>query len=130
MTRSVSLPLTEITMTKVINLDALTDEPAVVIVLNGVEHAMVAPTVGSFVTNMKMVQSLAVDAGVADEVDMMIGMILRAFPTLTREDVEGMSFKHLQSISDLSRTGQVATMDAAVAAEAEKTKNPTRAKRN
>lgn len=90
--------------TKVINLAALSKEPTVVIVTeDGERHEMKRATVGSFIDNIKIIESLGVNASTEEEMNVMIQIITRAFPTISEQMVKDWPLEHLQSISEMAR---------------------------
>lgn len=86
-------------MTSVINIDDLIDEkPLLVIKSKGVEHAARPTSVGDFLANLKAVEGLKVNSSQSEEIEVAMGVILRSFPTLTREEVEGWRIDAIQKI--------------------------------
>lgn len=117
-------------MTKVINLASLSKEPAIVIVTeDGKRHEMVAATVQSFIDNVKLVEDLGVNASVVQEMEAMIAVIVRAFPTITEAEVRAWPLENLQSISDLARgqNSELVTTDEEKMKEAEASGNELKA---
>jgi hypothetical protein len=102
-------------MTKVINLQELArKEPDVVIVTtDGERHEMIPATVESFIENVKLVEGLGTAASVVDEMEVMIKIITRSFPTISEAEVRSWPLENLQSISDLARgqNGELVTTD-------------------
>lgn len=107
-------------MTRVINLSQLAKEPDVVLDIDGVKHPMRPATVESFIENVKLIEALGTNASVVQEMEAMITIITRSFPSLTAEDVRGWPLEYLQSISDLARgqNGELVTTDEAKMNEA------------
>ncbi len=71
--------------TKFLDLDAVDMGAEVVIKLQGIEHKLKPVSVGDFIANTKLVQGLGVATDVETEVQTIITMLIRAFPTMTRE---------------------------------------------
>ena len=104
--------------TKYLDLDSvLADEPEVVVKLNGKEHKLAPLSVSGFVENVKQAQALPNEPTIDQEVDMMIDVLLRSFPSMQREELLKLSFAHLNRIVEFS---QNATGQAAVEQEAAK----------
>lgn len=86
-------------MTKLLNLDEL---PAArierTIVLNGKRHEMTPLSVGQFIQQQKMAESLKGNTDPAKELDALIEMIASVFPTMAAEDLKALSFDRLQAI--------------------------------
>lgn len=112
-------------MTKVINLSDLKKDPEVKLVVGEVEHVMQPATVNSFIEHMKMVEDLGTNASLAEEMEVMIKIIIGAFPTLTDDEVRQWPLSYIQQINDVvqSNAGTAATQDEEKAEEAEKTGN-------
>lgn len=91
-------------MTTVINLQEIAQEPDVVIVTkDGKRHAMQPTTVQGFIDNVKLVEELGTDSSVVQEMEVMIKIITKAFPTIGEDEVRSWPLENLQSISDLAR---------------------------
>lgn len=100
-------------MTKIINFDEIQKPAAVAIVYKGKRHEMVDATVDSFLTNMKAVDSLGLDASPIDEIEVTIGIILRAFPTLTDKLIREWTLDMIKQLGEIARGagGEVASTD-------------------
>lgn len=83
-------------MTKVVNFEALQDEPPFILMIEGKEHPMKIASVGDFVENMKLIETLGLKSSASEEIEVSIKVIARAFPTLTEAQI---------------RTWQVTTID-------------------
>lgn len=105
-------------MTKIINFDQLAKEPIVTLVIDGQKHDMVEATVETFIENMKAVQSLGLNADPVAEIEVGIGIITRAFPTLTEKQIRSWTLSQIQSLSELARgaNGEVVTDNEEAAA--------------
>lgn len=113
--------------TQYLDLDAvLADEPEVVVKLNGKEHKLAPLSVKGFVENVKQAQALPTEPSIDQEVDMMVAVLLRSFPTMSRDELLKLNFSHLNRIVEFS---QNATGQAAVEQEAAKdaAENPNKA---
>lgn len=111
-------------MTKVINIASLRKPAAVVIETeDGKKHEMVPATVGTFIENLKEIEELGLDASPIKEAEMTMRAINRAFPTLSRKEIEGWTIDVIQSLYEMILTvnGEVASKDPAAIEEAKKT---------
>lgn len=107
--------------TKVINLADLRKEPIVTIVdEKGVRHDMVTASVETYIANAEAIEALALNAGPVKELETIVGIVGRAFPTLTEADIRKWPIDMIQQLSDIARgvNGEVATADEAAAKEA------------
>jgi hypothetical protein len=104
-------------MTKIINLDAVADEPSVIIEVDGKRHPMVKPTVASFLANMKLVEELGLNPSPVKEMEGGIAIIRRAFPSITEKEMQAWPLERIQRLVDISRSmaGEVATQNEAEA---------------
>lgn len=107
-------------MTKIINFDEIQKPAAVAIVYKGKRHEMVEATVDSFLTNMKAVDALGLDASPTEEIEVTIGIILRAFPTLTDAIIREWTLEMIKQLSEIVRGagGEVASTDEEAVKEA------------
>lgn len=94
-------------MTKLLNLDELPTAADVAIVLNGRRHVMKPMTLGDFIRQQKAAEALKGQNNVAAEIDTLIGVVVTAFPTLPRDEVEALDLGRLNAIFDfLGAQGQ------------------------
>lgn len=110
--------------TKVINIASLRKPAAVVIETeDGVKHEMKTATVGTFLENLKDIEELGLDASPIKEAEMTIRAINRAFPTITREQIEAWDLDVIKQLYELiiGVNGEVASQDASAIEEAKKT---------
>lgn len=112
-------------MTKIINLDTLKREPLVSIVVDGKRHDMQDATVETFIENMTALQNMSMNASPIEEIEVVLGIVLRAFPTLTDKQIRSWPLDTIRQLSEVARgvNGEVATTDAEQAAESAKTGN-------
>jgi hypothetical protein len=105
-------------MTKIINLDAVSTEPDLAIVVDGKRHDMVKPTMQNFIDNMKLVEELGMNPSPVKEMESGIVIIRRAFPTITEKDLLGWTLERVQMLVDLARSsaGEIVTADSEEAA--------------
>lgn len=112
-------------MTQFINLDEIKREPLVTIQVNGQKHEMRTATVEDFIENMKAIESLGKNASLVQEIEVMIGIVARAFPTLPENDIRSWPIDNLQKLSEIARGlgGEIVTDNPEKAKEAEKSGN-------
>lgn len=112
-------------MTKIINLDELKREPLVSIIVDGKRHDMHEATVSTFIENLTALEGLSMNASPIEEIEVVVGIVLRAFPTLTDKQVRSWSLDVIRHLSEVARgvNGEIATNDADEAAEAAKSGN-------
>jgi hypothetical protein len=87
-----------------LDLDDLSMETEFIIKMNGKEHKMRSATVMDFIENTKAVQNMPVEAGLEQEVDVIIGILTRAFPTITAEEFKKLELVKLNAILEMTRT--------------------------
>lgn len=92
-------------MTTYVNIGGVEKAPLVILTINGVEHPLKPVSVEGFLENVKAIEELALNASPVAEVEVLIGIILRGFPTLKREDVLKWDMLDIQKISLLARSG-------------------------
>jgi hypothetical protein len=117
-------------MTKVINIADLRKAPLVTIVdEDGTRHDMVTSSVETFLANVEAIESLDLNAGPRKELDVIIGIVLRGFPSLTEKTLRKWPVEVIQNLSDVVRGvgGEVATTDKAAADEAAASGNAPKA---
>lgn len=90
-------------MANFLDLDALSDTTEKVVKLKGKEHRLRPVTVGQFIENAKIVQSLGTNPKFEDEFEAIVKMLLKAFPTLERRDLEDLPIEHLNKILEFAR---------------------------
>lgn len=101
-------------MTKIINFDDLKTEPPVILVIEGVKHPMKNASVNVFVENMSALEKLGTQTTAKAEMDVIVGIIGRAFPTLKEEQIREWELEQIRQISDIARgiNGEVVSTDA------------------
>lgn len=90
-------------MTKVLNIDDLRSEVPFTIRVNGKSHDMAAPTIQNFIDNMKDLEALAAEPDVLKETEMVVRMVVRAFPTLTPEEIKSWPVGALENLFEIIR---------------------------
>lgn len=95
--------------TKLLDLDSISSNVDFALKLNGKEHKLVEPSVETFINNLKDVQSLALQADPAEELELSIKMIRRSFPTIPEKELRGLKLSQINAIADFARSssGQV-----------------------
>jgi hypothetical protein len=109
-------------MTKFLDLDAVTKEAEFSVKLNGKDHALKIASVSTFIHNQREMEKLSLAATAAEELEVVLGIISRAFPTMPMEEIRELNLIQLQAIKDfaMSANGEkVETEDPAKPAEGE-----------
>lgn len=94
-------------MTKVLNLDKIETKRDKVIILGGVEHVMKTLTVKEYIDQMKAGAEISTlndsdDISSADRIlELSINALMKAFPTITREQFEALNIDQLTAIREL-----------------------------
>ena len=107
--------------TRFVNIADLRKPPAVIITTeDGKRHEMVATTMGDFIETLEEIEKLGIDASPIEEAKMTIRTVVRAFPTLTEDDVRGWSSDILEGVYRvvMEASGQIVTTDAEEAEKA------------
>lgn len=117
------------TKTKIINLDEIRNPTPVELIVDGAKHKMKEATVADFIENMKAIDSIGVNATASQEVEVMIGIVLRAFPTLKAEQVRKWTFKQLRTLAETARgaNSEIVSDDEEEITEAKKSGNAQKA---
>lgn len=89
-------------MTKFLDLDAVTADAEFTVKLKGKEHALKIASVATFIENQKAIESLSLSATQEEELEVVIGIIKRAFPTMPEEDIRGLNLVQLQAIKEFA----------------------------
>ena len=92
--------------TNFLDLDAVLDAaPRIVVKLKGVEHVLEQLTVEGWIKSTKAAQALeaAGDLTMEEEINSVIDMIIRAFPTMTKDGLFGLPLTALNRIVDFAR---------------------------
>ncbi|SCW95658.1 hypothetical protein [Ancylobacter rudongensis] len=104
-------------MTKIINLDAFVKPSPVTLDIDGVKHPMATATLDTFFANAKDLEDLKLDGGPVKELQVMIRMINRAFPSLTEAQIRSWSLEQLNGIAEIARTASGEVVEEAPAAD-------------
>lgn len=103
-----------------LDLDAVLPEVELVVKLNGKEHRLKPLSVEDFVRNMKDQAALAASSGdVETEIDTVIKMLARAFPTMQAADLKKVELNKLWKLLEFAREN-----NGSKAAEGELTEAP------
>lgn len=73
-------------MTKVLNIDAISNPELMSLVIKGVTHEMKAPSLNDFIANLKDIEELSeaeTQQNIGLQMAVIVRMIARAYPTLT-----------------------------------------------
>lgn len=88
---------------KFLDLDATDpNTPEVVIKLKGIEHKLVPLTLDGFIANTKAMNRLSTKATMEDEMDLICEMLIRSFPTMTREMLGSIELAKLNALMDFA----------------------------
>lgn len=103
-------------MTKILNLDEIVPEEGFAIKIKGETYELEIASIDTFVANTRAMKALPLRPDPEDEIEMVIGMILRAFPKLTRQVLGGITLPQLKAINDFARTAGGEKVETAVPA--------------
>jgi hypothetical protein len=81
-----------------IDLDAIDTDVTLVVKFKGAEHKMVAISVGDFVSNMRIIQDMGVASDPQKEMSLLIDMLDKVFPTITRDALWSLTLPQLQAL--------------------------------
>ena len=112
-------------MAHIINIDALVEEPPFILEIGGVQHPMRVFSVDDFLVNMKEIEALGANPAFADELEVAIRIIGRAFPTLGEAEVRKFQVSTIDKLFRISRGEDPAKL-ASGASEGE-AENPPKA---
>lgn len=112
-------------MTKIINFDDLKKPAPVAIVIDGKKHDMKVASVDTFIANLKAIEGLGVAASPIQEIEVIVGIVHRAFPTLSEKQIRSWEITTIQALSDIARgvSGELVTDDKDAAEEAKASGN-------
>jgi hypothetical protein len=93
-------------MTKFLDLDAIAvDDNPLTVKLGGVKHVLKPITVKDFIANTKALQNLSgTNISVEAEMNLMMDMIMRAFPTVTRDMLEDLKLDSLNQLVEFANS--------------------------
>jgi len=108
-----------------LDLDAIENEVEIVVKLNGKEHALQPITVDDFIYNTKLVQDLGTNPDFEKETMTIIKMLIRAFPTMTEEELRKLPLVKLNAILDFAQKHNGSKqVEESMAEEAKEVENP------
>jgi len=92
-------------MTKFLNLDEFETSVEKTVRLNGVTHSFVPFSVGDFIDQLKEMEGYAAteELPVSEYMGHMVKMVRRAFPSISEEDLMGLSMEKLKALTDFVR---------------------------
>lgn len=105
-------------MSKMLNLDELANEERV-LKLNGSEHVLRDVSVGDFIEITRMTEGLKDDLPISDQLEMMVSIIKRRFPTVDEEELAALNMRQLNAILEFARQGDGQPDDAGSAESSE-----------
>ena len=88
-------------MTKYINLKDFNTPKMIITDVTGKEHKMKPMSTQDFMTNAEEAGNLKADPKISDELNLVITMLSRSFPTMKIEDFKVMPFEALTAILDV-----------------------------
>jgi hypothetical protein len=96
-----------------LDLDAIGTEISLVVKLDGKDHQLQAISVDDFVTNLQIVQKMGTDVTVDQEIDLLVDMLSRAFPTIPKERLRKLTLPQLNALMSKAKefNGQNAVTD-------------------
>lgn len=112
--------------TKYLDLDAVSSDIEFTIKLDGKDHVLKEATVESFLSNVKSLEKLSLNASPAEELELTLKMILKSFPTITDAQLRALTFTKLQKIREFAMTAGGEETEKATA-EGETAENPKKA---
>lgn len=106
---------------KYINLDAVETATAVIVKLKGKEHPLKEVTVQDYIDNLKKITAISRASSPEEEFEVVLSLLLEAYPTMVREDLSGLTLAQLRTLSDETRaaSGEAQTDREAKAAAPE-----------
>lgn len=90
-------------MTKLINIDALQEEPPFILQIGEEEHPMKVFSVDDFLINMKEIEKLGTNPSFSEELELSVRIIGRAFPTLGEARVRQFQTSTIEKLFKISR---------------------------
>lgn len=92
-------------MTQVLNIDEFKKKTPLSVVVGGKTHHMQPSTVQTFLDNLEDMEALAKAPSIKDEIHLTVRMIVRAFPTLTEEEVRQWPLYSIEEVFNTVRGG-------------------------
>lgn len=111
--------------TKFIDLDSVAPSVELTVKLGGKSHAMKPATVADFIANTKEIQKLGVNGDIEAETEIVIGMLLRAFPTMTKDMLLALTLEQLNQLNNAARAASGEEVVAEAAAQEAEANPPT-----
>ncbi|OCP21897.1 MULTISPECIES: hypothetical protein [unclassified Ensifer] len=90
--------------TTYLDLDSVEADIDFTVKLNGKDHKVKESSVSDFLANVRAIESLAVGASVEKEYEVIIGIIQRALPTVSAQELQGLRLTQLHKIRDYVMT--------------------------
>lgn len=105
-------------MTKIIKLADIATPPKLRIEVDGETHDLKISSVQDFVDNLADLDRLSGEFTMREEMEVAIEIILRGFPTISREKMMSWPVTYIRSLSEIARgvNGEIVTDDAEEAA--------------
>lgn len=89
-------------MSKYLNLDQLVQEERVV-TIGGVQHTMKEMSVEDFIVLQQEAGKLSEDASMGEQIEALVKMIARSFPTMKEAELRALPLRHLNAILEFTR---------------------------
>lgn len=89
--------------TNYLDLDALAGQDTFSFKYKGKTHVLKETTVDDFIENTALLQNLRTDGDLKAEVDVMKKLIVRAFPSITVDEIGTMTVKQMNRLVEFSR---------------------------
>ena len=101
--------------TTILNLDEVKPAVTRVLKLKGKEHPQVPTSVGDFIENTRAAKALVGDPDPTAEFELILGMVGRSFPSISQEELRGLTNEQLSAILAWSKDDGVGKETAAKA---------------
>lgn len=85
-------------MTKLLDLDAIAEAVVLTVKLGGKQHKMKTPSVKELATTIKEMEALSLNASMSTEIDAMMNVLNRSFPTIERDTLEGLTPEQVKQL--------------------------------
>lgn len=113
--------------TNFLDLDAIAPEVEMTVRLNGQEHHLKPLSVEDFIKNTKDQASLGASGNVEDELNLVLRMLLRAFPTMNEEELRAVPLTKLWKLLEFAKENNGSTKIENEVEEEKKPSNPRKA---
>ncbi|NIH77428.1 hypothetical protein FHV99_004680 [Ochrobactrum sp. P20RRXII] len=80
-----------------------TSFPNIRVKIKDKEHQLLEATVGSFIENVRDMEALRRTSDIVEELEILMRIIIRAFPTIKREDLSPLTLTQLNELANFGR---------------------------